>query len=46
MGGLLEKIVKRCREIRVPISSNLNEDCSCHQRTDAMRKVCAIGPTS
>ena len=46
MSCLLEQIVERCWEIRVPISSDLNEDCVLHQRADDMRKVCAIGPTS
>ena len=43
---LLEQIVERCWEIRVPVSSDLNEDCVGYQRADAIRKVCAIGPTS
>ena len=46
ISGLLEQIVECCGEIRVSISSDLNEDCAGHQRADAMRKVCAIGPTS
>ena len=46
VSSLREQIVERCDEIRVSISSDLNKDCACHQRADAMRKVCAIGPTS
>ena len=46
MSSLLEQVVERCHEIRISISRDLNEDCAGHQRADAMRKVCAIGPTS
>ena len=46
VGCPLDQVVQCGREIRIPVSRDLNEDCAGHQRADAMRKVCAIGPTS
>ena len=41
-----EQSLERCRQIRIAISRDLNEDRRPHHSTAAMERVWRIGPTS